>query len=576
MNRWLIIPALLLTQSVGTAAAGNIESYLRYPGRAPDSVNVQIAHEIFDTLKRSTRSLTSASELVVVDSDREPWAVALADGNIVLSRGALEVVFRAGDSDLARARLAFVLGHELAHQFNGDHYHEEIREIRSVPGKLSSQHEIDIDRSHQREIVADIRGFLFASVAGFRTDLLLPDTQPENAGNFLNYWVNQTGTQLGESHPSAVERTRILLDRLAVIDVSHFEYGARLVHFGDLEGAATLLENFERPFLSTEITNSEVLNVLGYLELKKAQSLLDSEIRYRFWFPALLETDISMPFLATSRSAANRQRAREIALENAIDHLGASLAMNPDNETGIVNLAIANMLDESFGTAKDILKKALKKKPEHRLFRHLLALAMHAEGAEPDAARHTLLNASQSVFAEPYAVYNTARVLHEQAYDEMAQAEFGKLLRVLNRIPVSYQVAVCSALKQECNRGTADNAIDVASSFASQLPAAPGTQLDVSKLDGWMSGDSARSNHRIYRKGADSILVEDFTVKMVVLGAVSIGYESPEKLIDRLGQPDKRISASSAELWSYGPDSTVKVVAGKVSEIWLYNRSINR
>ena len=55
----------------------------------------------------------------------DPLAAALPDGYIVLSKHAVEILYKNVSSIVGDTRTAFVLGHELAHLANDDHWHLE-------------------------------------------------------------------------------------------------------------------------------------------------------------------------------------------------------------------------------------------------------------------------------------------------------------------------------------------------------------------------------------------------------------------------------------------------------------------
>ena len=62
-------------------------------------------------------------ELIVVNQKGDPWAISIKDGSIIVSRGAIELCYRGVSNDKGDSRVAFVLGHELAHQSKDDFWH---------------------------------------------------------------------------------------------------------------------------------------------------------------------------------------------------------------------------------------------------------------------------------------------------------------------------------------------------------------------------------------------------------------------------------------------------------------------
>lgn len=64
--------------------------------------------------------------LVVVSSRADPWAIALPSGHVVLSKEAVAICHAQASLAESEARLAFVLGHELAHLAHDDFWHQEV------------------------------------------------------------------------------------------------------------------------------------------------------------------------------------------------------------------------------------------------------------------------------------------------------------------------------------------------------------------------------------------------------------------------------------------------------------------
>src|SRR3990170_3127178 len=56
----------------------------------------------------------------IIEFDNLPWAQSLADGTILMTRKALEFCYRGRSPEEGDVRIAFVIGHELAHLYHGD------------------------------------------------------------------------------------------------------------------------------------------------------------------------------------------------------------------------------------------------------------------------------------------------------------------------------------------------------------------------------------------------------------------------------------------------------------------------
>jgi len=539
------------------ASANTAQTYIDMFGRAPLSDRVERAHEIFEKLKRSTNHHTSSTELIIINSDAKPWASALQDDSVILSKGALEVLYNNADTDLADARLAFVLGHELAHQFRGDHVHEQLREMPMSRSERQQSTTVifsdgrakqmsDQTNSYTIEHNADIHGFIYASVAGFRTDLLIPgyfNAEDNEDSDFLQYWVKQTGTYGGDRHPAAIDRTNLLSAVFATIDVNYFKYGTMLAHFGHFDLAQDFLVKFEKPFPSKVFMNSEVLNVLGYLNLQRARKLTPPKDRYRFWLPTILDTNIKFPKkdIPKTRGSDRTMQLRQQALDNAIDYFSSAAKMDSENITSQINLIVANILNDSYGTAKDLARKALDKNSNNPMLQHLHAIARYADGVNASELTQRLADLAARNPTDQYMVYNLARVLKEQRYHIDATRNWRILARSLATIPDNYQTVICTELQNTCRP----------------------KMLDVELLN--PSIDQLMPVHK------DSILSLNGIIQMVALGAENYGLQTTQDLINFVGQPLEKTPTRTGELWAYGPRWTAKVEGQIVKEIWISN-----
>jgi len=92
---------------------------------SPESdTSVKQAHDLFDHLLGAWDISRVEPSLNVVKDTSGPWAASLADGNILLSRTAIDICMKFG-KDRGSHLLAFILAHELAHQKGNDLWHQQ-------------------------------------------------------------------------------------------------------------------------------------------------------------------------------------------------------------------------------------------------------------------------------------------------------------------------------------------------------------------------------------------------------------------------------------------------------------------
>ncbi|HEV8240513.1 MAG TPA: M48 family metalloprotease [Thermoanaerobaculia bacterium] len=242
--------------------------------------------------------------LVVVGAPKDPFAVALPDGSIVLTRGALDFCYgllpmRKPTDARGDLRLAFVLGHELAHLASDDFWHRaafaEAERIRTGSRERGPKDRIiDPPSPHDlqlAELKADSGGVITMAMAGYSPDELF-DVDP----NFFQGWVRQAGG-LGAAydddpaHPQPEKRAKLVLGQLAGLaeEVELFHVGVRLAQLGRYTDAVPPLERFCDHF-----AGREVLSDLGYVHYQlamKALAACDGAPTVRFRLPVAIDDE---------------------------------------------------------------------------------------------------------------------------------------------------------------------------------------------------------------------------------------------------------------------------------------------
>jgi len=132
------------------------------------------AQRVFANLLRTWDDTRVEPSLYVVDSTHGPWAASLADGNILLSRAAIDITLAQGPAH-ADHLLAFVLAHELVHQRADDLWHHKF--FRLV-GSQTPERQQELQRGltlqgealpdlERREAQADHDGLILMATVGY-------------------------------------------------------------------------------------------------------------------------------------------------------------------------------------------------------------------------------------------------------------------------------------------------------------------------------------------------------------------------------------------------------------------------
>ena len=225
--------------------------------------------------------------LYVLDDDGYPWARSLADGSILLTRGAIEICMKAKTTEKVKARLAFVLGHELSHQVNGDFWHfffyEGVRAgAESDPGRSKTLAEVveiakKSDSVLSKELKADQYGALYASLAGYDVRTII-----DSGTSFFDEWANATSPALLEgrspTHPERKQRATAV--RLALLRVTEkitvFEKGVAAYQNESYSVAKYHFEDFLSVYQSREAFNN--LGLVYYQMASQEYGLFASEV----------------------------------------------------------------------------------------------------------------------------------------------------------------------------------------------------------------------------------------------------------------------------------------------------------
>jgi hypothetical protein len=237
-------------------------------------LEVARAHRVFERVRAvADKNSKRLPQLVVVNSRADPWAIALPAGHIVLSKQAVVICHQQASLVEAEARLAFVLGHELAHLAHDDFWHHEVYSF--LAAHTDTQRLADFLHTHrpvkERELAADDQGFIYAALAGYPVDGLL--STRAGRPHFFNFWMQQTNTRLPSADATAEDRAALLQQRLKDLQpkLSFFDFGVRLSHFDYCDDGVYFFREFQKVF-----PGREVLNNMGYCYLQLARQEMEA------------------------------------------------------------------------------------------------------------------------------------------------------------------------------------------------------------------------------------------------------------------------------------------------------------
>ena len=577
-----VLACLLLWVSPSLAnERSNASFYIDTYGRidpATDS-RVKKAHEIFDRLKQVAGPGVLSSRLVVIDAESKPWAIALSDGNIILSRGALDIVYSGQQADQPESWLAFVLGHELAHITADDLWQQHVFASLSANLTAGRQSLLDVQQGLQnsvfdsqqwreRELQADELGYVFAALAGFEVERIFADNLQQD---FLSLWDERTQA-VGDTHYSATIRNEFMRVRLKGAEqrIDQFKLGLMMAYDGRYSDALTVFEDFYQYFPS----HSALAN-LGFVHLQQARREMPAELAYRFWIPMLLESESGLRIPSRGFAASITDSA--IAhLKQATRYLEQAAMMAPDDSIVSMNLTAAYWYSGQYFLARASVENALKQHPDNTDFKIMKAIVLIDQ--EPDIDMwprvvESLEALKQQGISSPLISFNMARLLEERGRNASAQDHWEQLYSRFSELPKQFRVQVCIALSVECELATLDDTVTTAIETLN-LPVRPGHTVQDQDIQSWIR--SARvepwqiqeiSGATVKHQGATAYLIEG-VIELVAYDLSTISdLETLERQFDFSIVESMAVGENTVYRLSEGV--TVMENAGQLSELWL-------
>jgi hypothetical protein len=574
-----------------TGARNNTEYYIQTYGRV-DPARLSRVYSVFDNVRAvADKSSGLWPELIVVNDKQQAAAFVLADGSIVLSQRALDIIATGVDTAMADARLAFIIGHELAHLAANDFWDHEIGEAfagRPSAAEVTAAIEVTADKQ-KKELKADDLGFVYAALAGYAVERLVQSSSATQ--DFLTYWTNQIGAQADATYPSAAARSELLRvrleDRLQSLQAFHF--GVRLLHFGRYREGLALLREFQQQFPSREVFND-----LGYGHLQQALERMPPELAYHYWLPGLADLHTPLSRLTLRASAPTQGRtqwriapaAREDLLD-AARYFELAIAKDSRYAPAHVNLAMTHLLlglepRAPRASAAQLLRAesasaaAQALAPNDPQIRVLAAIVrFEREQIEGDPANAP--RPSQALESDDPALnYNLARLY--AGTPDVAARYWTKSLGQFDALPVRVRALICAQsdarvfqagedVDQQCARARTARP-------ATTLPWPVPIQLSRDLLDHPLT-DAERAQFdprqiqlarsKVFSGSTvDLLTIDDITAMAVLKNANG----SNATLLQCCGQPATRQRVASGELWRY--DTWIAWLRdGRIREVWI-------
>ncbi len=425
---------------------------------------VQQSQQIFSVLLRAWDQSRIEPGLYVVESDAGAWAASLADGNILLSKQAIETCYSFG-GQRGEHLLAFVLAHELAHQRSDDLWHQRffrMLESQSAESQKTMIAGLDLNSElitqlEQKEAQADHDGLVLMSSVGFDANQVVNDK------DFFTLWVeniwqqNCTDNKIHSSHYDACKqaqaralRTQTQLETVATQSML-YDLGVEKFVAGDYLQAREYFTIYGRDYPGRAIITAIGLSYFAQaqdiqkqlIELKASLSdNTGSQPQLDFYYPMILDAQVSDT--ATKLSAGSKradtksmitklQKQKTSLIDQSISQFEKAIRLTPDYRETYLLLASSHLLANNSYRVRGVLQgQYIKKFGNDNAVDMLLALTMAIEGKTDQAIKElerlsltSTINKNSSVLAENILRYSVTYNLAE-LYDSVDRSDDAK------------------------------------------------------------------------------------------------------------------------------------------------------
>ncbi len=576
VNRSLVAIIFMLLPSMGYSFECNNRQCFVDAYKSVDRSEVPQLKRVTDIYKRLTNIVGTrtsiGSKLLVIDSDGYPWALALSDNTIVITKGAIQRMYAENDLGLGDARAAFVIGHELSHIETQDFFH-----YRAFMFNQGTGDDASFPNQRAQELRADLRGFTYATIAGYETDRLL-----EGDEDVFRNWLSQIGSKEIGTHPDNETRRKYLHEGFKNIldDVTYYQFGVALAHFGHYQDAQILLED--------SLNRAETLEAytnLGYIQLQLAREKMQIEQAYRYWIPTLLEPKSSFD-IKRKRTLFEREMPEQ-AMEHLIKaekRLRHAINIDDDQLTSHINLAavymyIPDKLHRAYAAVESAKRTTLGRKGgvKEQLESIYQLIRVNDDSDDGDrwpAARDRMEKIASGNKVADNLLFNFARMLDDRGRDDTAAKYWELLYEKLDTLPVPYQSQVCFRLHRvECVKS--ESAIE-SPWLDKDLPIGkdlrqPGVRSDLNRIwSGLPRKDLPNLGAQVFvNDQGDRLIALDNYIEMMIVKNIPSRLSSHIALRNEFGTPLASLPVAGGQLLSFSAGWSALVRDEKIVEIWI-------
>ena len=366
--------------------------------------------------------------------------IAIRDKWVIMSKHVLDICY--SDPDTGADKLAFVLGHELAHLLHDSYMHVE---LFNAIDKLRSQgngKELSVDKLRKlvskpehfayREFEADERGITYAAMAGFDTSAVVGE---RGGKSFFQEWQDAQGIgrylpdNISDTHPVIKLREQEMLKQLKTVDsrAQLFRIGMMYYEAGNFELAAKYLSEFLPNFPSREVYHNLAISYHQLAIRRYLESAPSKELDVKF---NLIADPESRAIYSSVHREGKKEESFGELLKKAIKFYNKALQLDPAYQIAYVNLGAAYILAGDPYKAIALLKDTVLKWPANSDMHNVLGVAFFLIDKKNEALNQ--LNMAYRQDRNPAAIYNLGRVYYSMERLSMAREYWGEYLKIDN------------------------------------------------------------------------------------------------------------------------------------------------
>jgi len=348
---------------------------------------------VFERVRNvADKAKSDLPRLFIINSVTGVCAVSLPDGGIIINPKTLDTCYNDTGRETGDRRMAFILGHELAHLANNDYIHQQAFLVLEKWGSKKARKELaeffnpsgpgeETRDRKERELMADKSGALYASMAGFDVGKLFLENN-----NFITHWAGQTGVGMlyddDPLHPTLNKRLLFIQSHLNAIphQLELFNAGVLLYQVGSYHDGAAAFQEFVKLYPAREVYNN-----IGacYLHLALRHLFLKSGKDYfMFRLSTIIDNSTSAETLHTTRGDYLKDKDFLRYIGKAEDYLRRAAAADKLDRACRYNLAAVLILKKEYAEAQALCNQVLKEHPEDVFALNNKAVAFYYYGKE--------------------------------------------------------------------------------------------------------------------------------------------------------------------------------------------------